>query len=100
MSSPLLTIAMQKKVGFDFMVPLVEDMVRLNPAARATMPEVVTRFHALSASLDESKLRSRVINQADSYFFGFFRSLAHWSRRIMYTIRHVPPIPQPSPRPT
>jgi hypothetical protein len=80
------------------MVPLVEDMINPEPSARPLMADVVTRFAIIRSSLNTGKLRSRIVNRDDSSLFGFFRCIAHWSRRLVYAIRRVPPIPQPPPR--
>jgi len=83
----------QGKFGFEFMVPLVNDMVQDEPTKRPTMEEVVARFDELCRGLSSWKLRSRVVDREDSSFLGFFRAIAHWKRRIGYIIRRVPAIP-------
>ncbi|KAJ6496860.1 hypothetical protein DFH09DRAFT_945771 [Mycena vulgaris] len=46
------------KFGFEFMRPLVSDMVQDDPAKRPTIDEVVARFDEIRAGLSSWKLRS------------------------------------------
>jgi hypothetical protein len=85
----------QKKPGFEFMAPLVADMVQDDPLKRPTMDEVVSRFEDIRQRLSSWKLRSRVYNQKDHPIVGFFRSIGHWTRRIVFIINRVPPTPSP-----
>ncbi|KAF4588476.1 hypothetical protein EYR40_010027 [Pleurotus pulmonarius] len=81
--------------GFEFMRPLVTDMTQADPSKRPTMDEVVERFEIIMKGLGSWKLRSRVVKSKDSYFMGFFRSIRHWRRRIVFVAKRVPPIPSP-----
>ncbi|KAJ7179552.1 hypothetical protein C8R46DRAFT_1160102 [Mycena filopes] len=76
---PLFT----KLYGFDFMEPLVLDMVVEDPAKRPTIDEVGIW-----------KLRSRVVKAGG--FPSLSRPLKHWYCRIGYILRHVPAIPSPA----
>ncbi|KAJ6545128.1 kinase-like domain-containing protein [Mycena sp. CBHHK59/15] len=58
-----------QKRGFEFMVPLVADMVQTDPSLRPEMDEVVRRFGDIVQGLNNWKLRSRVSKASD--FFGF-----------------------------
>ncbi|KIK71956.1 hypothetical protein PAXRUDRAFT_181560, partial [Paxillus rubicundulus Ve08.2h10] len=84
---------MTGKVGFDFMAGLVNDMVQDDPSKRPTMDEVVARFEGIRKALSRSKLRSRVISKDESKVDGVFRSIAHWTRRIWFVMRRIPPVP-------
>jgi len=84
-----------RKLGFDFMRELVADMVQDDPVKRPNMDEVVARFETICNGLSSWKLRSRVAKQSDSVMGGFFRGIAHWTRRIRFIITRVPPIPMP-----
>jgi len=81
--------------GFDFMRPLVQDMVQDDPAKRPTMDEVVTRFEAIQKGLSSWKLRSRVIPRKDDTITSLPHLIGHWWRKIGFIIRRVPAIPRP-----
>ncbi|KAJ7156551.1 hypothetical protein C8R43DRAFT_1065471 [Mycena crocata] len=82
-----------RKRGFEFMKPLVADMVNKDPSLRPNMDEVVDRFEALVSTLSSQKLRSRVAKDMAS--FGIFHSVSHWIRRVRLIIGRYPPIPMP-----
>ncbi|KAH7920626.1 hypothetical protein BV22DRAFT_1020849 [Leucogyrophana mollusca] len=84
---------LQAKMGFEFMEPLVNDMVQDDPAKRPTMDQVVERFDAMRKELSSWKLRSRVVTHEDSLIGGLFRGAAHWARRINFIAWGVPPVP-------
>ncbi|KAJ6591326.1 kinase-like domain-containing protein [Mycena sp. CBHHK59/15] len=83
-----------QKRGFEFMKPLVADMVQTDPSLRPDMDEVVRRFGDIVQGLSSWKLRSRVSKAADD--FGFYYSVPHWIRRLQFIVKRVPPIPVPS----
>ncbi|KAJ6559519.1 kinase-like domain-containing protein [Mycena sp. CBHHK59/15] len=83
-----------QKRGFEFMEPLVADMVQTDPSLRPDMDEVVRRFGDIVQGLSSWKLRSRVSKAAD--VFGFYYSVPHWIRRLQFIVKRVPPIPVPS----
>ncbi|KAJ7268130.1 kinase-like domain-containing protein [Mycena haematopus] len=51
-----------RKLGFEFMRPLVKDMIQTDPSQRPNMDEVVQRFSEIVRGLTSEELRSRVIN--------------------------------------
>ncbi|KAJ6471696.1 hypothetical protein DFH09DRAFT_1476477 [Mycena vulgaris] len=71
------------KFGFEFMRPLVSDMVQDDPAKCLTIDEVVARFDEIRAGLSSWKLRSRVVKKSD-FRFNIPRILSHWFRRVGY----------------
>ncbi|EGO02248.1 hypothetical protein SERLA73DRAFT_178094 [Serpula lacrymans var. lacrymans S7.3] len=83
----------QGKSGFEFMIPLVADMVQDDPVKRPSMDEVVARFNILRKDLSTWKLRSRVIDREDDETSGLFSNIAHWTRRVIFIIRRIPPVP-------
>ncbi|KAJ7265002.1 kinase-like domain-containing protein [Mycena haematopus] len=85
-----------RKLGSDFMRPLVKDMIHTDPSQRPSMDEVVQRFNEIVRGLSSWKLRSRVVKRTDVSLFGFYYSIPHWFRRISFIVRRVPPIPVPS----
>lgn len=72
----------QVKGGFEFIEPLINDMVQRDPAKRPTMADVVSRFEKLSSSLSEWKLSSRVIDRNESVVMKFIRGVPHVGRQI------------------
>lgn len=86
---------MKGKHGFEFMSSLVADMVQDDPSKRPTMAEVVVRFEEIRKHLSEWKLRSPVIDRADSAVMVLYRGIGHWTRRINFIVRRVPAIPVP-----
>ncbi|KAF4577159.1 hypothetical protein EYR36_005146 [Pleurotus pulmonarius] len=86
----------KRKLGFDFMKPLITDMTQTDPSKRPTMDEVVERFEKIRKDLIPWKLRSRVVEVPESPFSKAFRNLGHWKRRIWFIARRVPPVPTPS----
>lgn len=89
------TLSTSAKLGFDFMEPLVADMVKDDPNERPTMDEVVQRFETIRHGLSRWTLRSRVIKSRDSSLAGISRTISHWKRRIVYIMKRVPPTPIP-----
>ncbi|KDQ51608.1 hypothetical protein JAAARDRAFT_41078 [Jaapia argillacea MUCL 33604] len=85
----------QKRIGFEFMEPLVADMVQDDPSKRPTIDEVEARFADIRKSLGSWKLRSRVVEMEDDSFSGFLRGIAHWRRRLWFIVRRVPAVPMP-----
>ncbi|KAJ7256450.1 hypothetical protein B0H12DRAFT_1286187 [Mycena haematopus] len=85
-----------RKLGFEFMRPLVKDMIQTDPSQRPSMDEVVQRFNGIVHGLSSWKLRSRVVKRTDISLFGFYYNIPHWFRRISFIVRRVPPIPVPS----
>ncbi|EPQ57111.1 hypothetical protein GLOTRDRAFT_137524 [Gloeophyllum trabeum ATCC 11539] len=85
----------EKNAGFEFLQPLVSDMVQEEPAKRPKMEEVLTRFEDIRKSLSTRKLRSRVVPRDENLVEGLFRAIGHWSRRVIYIIRRTPAVPMP-----
>ncbi|EGN93817.1 hypothetical protein SERLA73DRAFT_78193 [Serpula lacrymans var. lacrymans S7.3] len=83
------------KAGFEFVEPLVKDMVQDDPEKRPNMDEVILRFEEIIKQLSSWKLRSRVINEQDDNILGFYRCVTHWARRFSFVIRRVSAIPTP-----
>jgi len=79
--------------GFDFIQPLIADMVQQDPSKRPTMDEVVKRFDSIRAGLRSWKLRSRVVDIRENTLDGVIRGTSHWMRRIGFVARGVPAVP-------
>jgi len=78
--------------GFEFIRELISDMVNENPRKRPTMTEVVSRFDDIVKGLSTRQLRSPIVNVDDSP--EMFRSIAHWTKQLLYTVRRLPAIPR------
>lgn len=83
------------KKGFEFLKPLVDDMVQDDPHKRPTMEVVVERFESIRQQLSTWKLRSRVISQDEGPFENIYRGVTHWSRRIGFIVKRAPAVPRP-----
>lgn len=85
----------QAKKGFDFMRPLVADMIQSDPFKRLTMDEVVARFDSIRRGLSRWKLRSRVVDYEEDVIEKLIHAASHWRRRIWFVARGVSAIPKP-----
>ncbi|KAJ6618129.1 hypothetical protein B0H10DRAFT_2176290 [Mycena sp. CBHHK59/15] len=83
----------KQKLGFEFMEPLVNDMVQDDPSLRPTMDEVVEHFEEAVRGLSRRKLRSRVV-VVDAEF-DFYYAIKHWARKPVLTVKNTPAIPTP-----
>jgi hypothetical protein len=84
----------KSKKGFEFLKPLVDDMVQNDPKSRPTMNVVVERFDTIRQQLSSWKLRSRVIARNEDIFETVYRSAAHWRRRIGFIVKRAPAVPR------
>ncbi|KAJ4499794.1 hypothetical protein C8R41DRAFT_915115 [Lentinula lateritia] len=82
--------------GFEFLRPLVSDMVADDPSKRPTMDEVASRFSGIVGKLRWWKLRSRAV-QKDEFLSTPFRAVYHlfWTASMMLLLK--PAIPSPKP---
>ncbi|KAJ3846558.1 hypothetical protein EV368DRAFT_88825 [Lentinula lateritia] len=82
--------------GFEFLRPLVSDMVADDPSKRPTMDEVASRFSGIVGKLRWWKLRSRAV-QKDEFLSTPFRTIYHlfWTASMMLLLK--PAIPSPKP---
>ncbi|KAJ3845930.1 kinase-like domain-containing protein [Lentinula lateritia] len=80
--------------GFEFLRPLVNDMIADDPSSRPTMTEVASRFSDVVGELPWWKLRSRAV-QKDEFFATPFRAVYHlfWTASMMVLLK--PAIPSP-----
>jgi len=82
-----------EKRSFEFMKPLVADMIQADPVKRPKMDQVVARFDDIRCGLSRRKLRSRVVDVDEDVFERVVRTTSHWKRWIGFVARGVPPIP-------
>lgn len=88
----LLTI-LQTSYGFDFMEPLVVDMVQVDPSKRPSINDVISRFEDIRHSLSSWKLRSRIRHRKEFISASVVGWMLQLSRTIWYTGTHKPAIP-------
>ncbi|TRM61238.1 kinase-like domain-containing protein [Schizophyllum amplum] len=69
-----------KRLGFEFLRPLVNDMTQFDSAKRPSMDQVVERFEAHVSSLSSWNLRSRVAKEQDNPLHSVFLSATHWKQ--------------------
>ncbi|KAJ8588515.1 hypothetical protein M405DRAFT_882102 [Rhizopogon salebrosus TDB-379] len=82
------------KTGFDFLKPLVDDMVQNDPNKRPTMNVVVERFDTIRQQLSTWKLRSRVSARNEGPLESLYRGATHWRRRIALIVGRAPAVPR------
>ena len=85
----------RKTMGFPFMVPLISDMIDVDPTKRPTTDQVVTCFDEISRSLSQWKLRSRVVSKEDSILTGLYRAAIHAIHTTYYLLTRKPAVPVP-----
>lgn len=79
--------------GFDWLRPLVNDMIQDDPTKRPKIGDVMKRFDELVAGFGSWKLRSRTSSRADNPFVNFGRLVSHWGRKVHFLINRTPSIP-------
>ncbi|KAG1863837.1 hypothetical protein F4604DRAFT_1625791 [Suillus subluteus] len=82
------------KAGFEFLKPLVDDMVQDDPNARPTMNVVVERFDFIRMRINTWKLRSRVRARDEGLFEALYCGATHWKRRIGFIIKRAQAVPR------
>jgi hypothetical protein len=80
-------------MGFEFLKPLIDDMVQVDPYKRPTMETVVERFKTIRRQLSTWRLRSRVTDKDEGSFENLYRGAAHWGRRIGFIVKRVSAVP-------
>jgi hypothetical protein len=93
---PFLSYMGQKFQGFEFMEPLIADMVQDDPTKRPKMDEVVIRFREIKGKLSSWKLRSRIVRRDEIWPLAVWRSVGHWYRNIGYVLGRKAAILNPS----
>ncbi|KAF6744608.1 kinase-like domain-containing protein [Ephemerocybe angulata] len=82
-------------LGFDWIMPLLDDMTRENPEERPDMDAVAKRFAELTLNLKEWKLRSKFRLAWDdmAWYDQTTTIVPHWWRKLRFTVTRTPPIP-------
>jgi len=86
---------LQKYRGFEFLEPLVSEMIREDPATRPSMDEVVARFDKIRAKLGDWKLRGRLVKKQEDGLVAFAKDVRHVFRTIKFIARRYPAVPTP-----
>lgn len=89
------SLCLQVFANFDFMKPLIEDMVAADPSSRPDMDEVVSRFEGIRSGLSFWKLRSRLIVRKDGRFINMLKYVWHMYNQATYFAMLLPPMPIP-----
>ncbi len=85
-----------RRLGLEFLRPLMQEMVQDDPTRRPTIDEVVKRFHDLTQSLSYLHLRSLVqLSDANSICY----PVNHFGRWMKFTLTLKPPLPKDTPPP-
>jgi len=87
MGNLVRTEFMQEMYGFDFMRPLVDDMVLKTPSDRPTMDSVVIRFEDIVAKLPADKLQSRIVYRDEFFLTIVFVNVKQWYLRVVEFLR-------------
>jgi hypothetical protein len=85
----------QKYQGFEFLEPLVNDMVQDDPTKRPTMDDVVTRFSEIKNKLSTWKLRSRIARKDEIWLVTACKAVRHWYWTVGYLLGRKAAIPEP-----
>ncbi|KAH9839151.1 kinase-like domain-containing protein [Rhodofomes roseus] len=81
--------------GFEFMHPLVADMLQSDPAKRPSIAEVEMRFDEAFRGLTKRKLRSRLVRKDEIMLERAIYGTAHVFRTVKYLVKRLPPVPTP-----
>lgn len=81
--------------GFEFMLPLVSDMVQDDPTKRPTIDEVVARFNRLCRSLSWWTLRARPAPNDEKLSDRIIRRIRHFFRTTTHILTLRSALPRP-----
>ncbi|KAH9162951.1 kinase-like domain-containing protein [Lactarius sanguifluus] len=87
---------LKKRKGFEFIEPLITDMVQADPEKRPNMDEVVSRFTEIQSKLSTWKLRSRIPRRFEIWPVTAWKSVSHWYRTVGYVVGRKAAIPEPN----
>ncbi|KAI0790921.1 hypothetical protein C8Q75DRAFT_816082, partial [Abortiporus biennis] len=88
-------VSLQNHRGLKFIRPLVNDMMKEEPAHRPTIEEVVDRFAIIQRSLRWWQLRSRMVSVDEGLFEYLHQSARHIYRTCDYIAKGYKAIPTP-----
>ena len=79
--------------GFEFLRPLIRDMMQDDPTKRPKIGEVIKRFEDIVHNLSAWKLRSRTSSRRANIFQDVGHLFSHWKRRLVFVTKGTPAIP-------
>ena len=79
--------------GFEFLRPLINDMIQDDPTKRPKIDEVIERFEDIAKKLSAWKLRSRTSSRRSNIFQDVGHLFSHWKRKIVFVTKGTPGIP-------
>ncbi|KAI0666034.1 hypothetical protein C8Q78DRAFT_1141228 [Trametes maxima] len=91
----IVTRVLKKFKGTEFLIPLVNDMVKKSPSDRPTIQDVSRRFHDLVKFLGSAELRRRLVPRGEDPVDALFRDIAHTFRNARYLLARISPVPLP-----
>lgn len=74
------------------MKPLINAMVRNNPAKRPTMDAVLDHFALIQGSLSIFNLRCRVSDKKEWAIVCVAQEIIHWTRQLYHIAQGIPPL--------
>ncbi|KAM5533174.1 hypothetical protein V8D89_013130 [Ganoderma adspersum] len=86
---------MAKSPTFEFLRPVVAEMVQHDPADRPSIEEAFERFEQLRASLSQRTLRSRVVYEDELCLGRLYRGCRHTLRTLFWIVTGTPALPTP-----
>ena len=85
---------MQQYDGFEFLYPVLADMMQVDPSHRPTARTLFRRFLNVRDALPESKLRARLIHRdGEPLLRRVGNDVSHWLVTTRRTLAGVPAIP-------
>ena len=79
--------------GFEFLRPLISDMMQDDPTKRPKIDEVINLFEDIVRNLSAWKLRSRTSSRRANIFQDVGHVFSHWKRRLIFVTKGTPAIP-------
>ncbi|KAG6835613.1 hypothetical protein H0H93_016512 [Arthromyces matolae] len=80
------------KQGLEFMKPLIDDMTASVPKKRPSMADVVKRFDEILKGVDDTTLRSPVLNIGQR--MKIRKKVAHWTIQWLYKLLRISALPR------
>ncbi|KAI5900651.1 uncharacterized protein SCHCODRAFT_02483083 [Schizophyllum commune H4-8] len=87
------SVIQSRRIGMEFLRPLIDDMIQADPSKRPSMDQVVERLKSITGSLSSWKLRSRLAKAGDHPLHRLYLSLTHWIRCVRLVTLKRPAIP-------
>ena len=82
-----------RRIGLEFLRPLVNDMIQAEPSQRPSMDQVVERLEAVIKARSSWRLRSRLAKAGDHPLHGLYLFVTHWIRCVRLVTSKQPAVP-------